>query len=351
MDKPANKPAPKKSTTKPTTKEQAIILKTPVKKEPQTSKIVVANTDIIIGRKYTLSHKFDASAPDGMKEISATKFPFEGNDTKLAVYFDESRGQYDTGFYYYSKCNGRIDENILVDRVDAFNRIVRRPYEIAKNVDLEENGNNPFWKEYRVDLYVNKEFDTRNPIELFDLYNTLQQGYACQETEDNPFYRTPAMFTIANPTDVKNKVKDKTAKKIKAWSRFTELSSTDREKLDVILLYLNKGDASKIKTDDLVLSYYNTFNGDSANFDTIDKFNDACDKYNEPSTKAEMEYFIVADKLSRAGKIKKVGGKYMTADEQHFLGNSLQDVAKFCRKDADKREIVSKLYESILPQE
>ena len=81
-------------------------------------KFKVGNIEIIIGDKYVLDNKFDAGAPEALQKIETTKLPFTGSGVQDAVYFDEMKGLYDTGFYENSNCLQRYTE----DDFDIFNK-------------------------------------------------------------------------------------------------------------------------------------------------------------------------------------------------------------------------------------
>lgn len=318
------------------------ILQSKASKAKTLEKITIGGCDIYLGKKYTLDHKFDGDAPDGMKEIGATKFPFDNNVTVGTVYYDESRRQFDTGFYVHSHCNSRIDTDLVASRVDIYNTYIKEPYEVAINEDVFDT-NVDFWKNYKITMTVNKTFDTSNPIELFDLYNAIQQGYICDVNETNPFYRKNAQFTISNLTQTKDKVKAKVKKQKSSLKQFLDLIEKDRTKLDRILLYINEPDPTNVDEDTLEMMYFSKFTSDKGDF--IDRFTEAIDKYNTTKGKLEMDYFIVANRLYKAGYIKKHAGSFLTKDEDVSLGNSLQDVAKFCIADVKKKEVIDNLYE------
>lgn len=309
----------------------------------------IGNTVIEIGKKYSLSNRFDSAAPDGMKTIKATKFPFDMNDTKECVFFDETRNLYDTGLYEYSRVfttDIKLTQEKIKERIVSYKKHIISPFESSQLKDLSPNS--AFWGEYRFDVYVNREFDTTIVTDLFDLFNVIMQGVACNEEERDQLYKSNASYNITSIQEVKDKKKEGTKDKRTCVDTFNEMVDNNREKLDVILGFINKGASDSIENDDLKDIYYDIINAPKTGADFIKRFTEACSKYESDNGKLEMEYFSIAQKLYLKNRIKKIGGKYMTANETDFLGTSLQDIAKFCLDPKSKQhKIITELYEGI----
>jgi hypothetical protein len=61
-----------------------------------------------------------------------------------------------------------------------------------------------------------------------------------------------------------------------------------------------------------------------------------------------MEYFRIVKLLSDKNQIKRVGSRYVTANNDVYLGNTLQDIAKFCvNQDTTQNKVINELYEKI----
>jgi hypothetical protein len=317
-----------------------------VAKKPE--KLIIGNTTIEIGKKYLIDNKFDASAPDGMKAIKATKFPMRENDTLGCVYYDEISNQYDTGLYDYSRCLNRLLPEQARERVAIYKKHIKTPFENLRNVDLEPKANNDFWKNYRYTIFANKEFDTNNVSDLFDLFNALMQGDICNEDERDPMYRQNAMFTITNPAEVKDRSKNNSKKRMQTMIIFNEMVDANREKVDNILSYINRGNSSKIEDEELKLIYFDVIKHEKTGIDFVDRFTEACEKYETPNGELEMEYFSMVQLLLTKNLIKKVGSKYTTINDNVFLGNSPQDIAKFCiNKESEQHKIISELVDKL----
>lgn len=321
----------------------------PTAKKDETKLLYIGNTVIEIGKKYSLSNRFDSAAPDGMKTIKATKFPFDMNDTKECVFFDETRNNYDTGLYEQSRIlttDIKLDQAKVKERVASYKKHIVIPFESSQLKELSPSSS--FWGEYRIDVYVNREFDTSIVTELFDLFNIIMQGIACNEDERDQLYKSNAAYNITSIQEVKDKKKESTKDKRTCVDTFNEMVDSNREKLDIILGFINKGASDSIENDDLKDVYYDIINDPKTGTDFIKRFTEACDKYENETGKLEMEYFSIAQKLLMKNKIKRVGGKYMTINETDFLGTSLQDIAKFCLDPKSKQhKIITELYEGI----
>lgn len=296
-------------------------------KEKEIKKIKIGNSLIELGQRYILDHKLDGNAPDALKKIEATKFPFSGSGVMDCVSFDDTKNLFDTGFYVGSTSLKQYKEDEKQSWVEVYNKQIKEPFEALRNVKLDNNSD--FWESYRYEAFVNKEFDTSNPNDMFELYHILMQGLACEKNERDPFYRGQAQFTISSPLMVKTKSKERTKLRLKAIEILSILASTDKVKLDLVLQYVGREDTTKVKADDLKLMYYEIINDKNAGIDFCERFVAACEEYETPAGTDKMEFFHVIKKLYGLRKIKKDKRGYVT-ESGEFLGNTLQDAATFC---------------------
>lgn len=318
-------------------------------KKTESVKIKIGNITIEKGKKYVLDHKFDGSAPDGLKKIEATRLPFERNSIADCVEFDEMKQLYDTGFYAESNCLSQYSEDEKKELVTVYNKEIKKPYELIKNVDLSPAENNEFYKFYRFELYVNKEFDTNNPLDLFDLFNAILQRKVCAKDERNPSYNVDAQFNLSNPTEVKNKSKEKTKKRRQAFEKFVLLAESNRDKLNLVLEYIGRDNPSKIDSEDLKDIYFDIIHDKANGMDFVERFLEASSKYDSDLGKEEMETFSAVKRLHKANKIKKDKRGFVTVNGDQFLGTKLQDIATFCmNKDSIQYKIVSELVEELV---
>ena len=310
-------------------------------------KFKVGNIEIIIGDKYVLDNKFDAGAPEALQKIETTKLPFTGSGVQDAVYFDEMKGLYDTGFYENSNCLQRYSDEDRASLVKIYEKVIKAPFEKLKNVDLEPSEKNEFWQNYRYEAYANKQFDTTNPLELMELFQVIIQGTACDKNEKDPFYRNNAQFVVSNPSTVKNKNKEKSKVKLKAITTLNNFADGDRDKLNLVLEFIGRGDnLDKVSSEDLKLIYFELFNDGKAGLEVAEKFLDACDMYEGGDGKTQMEFFYAVNKLFKLRKITKGKRGYETLDGV-WLGNTLQDISQFC---LDSNKAQYKAIESLIEE-
>lgn len=322
-----------------------------LKKTEKPTSIKIANTIIEFGKTYTVDHKFDGTAPDGMKELGATKFPLVGVAASQRVYFDESRNVFDTGFYVESLCNKNLlSKDNPEEMVRLYNTYIKEPYEKRMNVDCSE-ANKDFWDNFGYIVRVNKSYNTNDPLELFELFHALKQGVACNKGEKD-FVLQKAQYNISNFEAIKSKEDTKFDNKMKAVNTFNLLFETDKEKLYTILEYLQAVNPRGTDDDVLKRTYLRQLDDSKAGTELVNRFLEASEKYNESKGQLEMQYFAAAQRLYLRGKItKKLGAFY---DEQgNLLANSLKDIARKCsmedKEGLEFRENIEQAYQKYFP--
>ncbi len=321
-----------------------------VKTKKPTS-IKIANTEIVFGKTYAVDHKFDGTAPDGMKELGATKFPLTGVAASQRIYFDENRNVFDTGFYVESLCNKNIlSKENPEEVVRIYQEYIKEPYEKRMNVDCSES-NFDFWDNFGYVVKVNKSYNTSDPIELFQLFHALKQGVICNKGEKDSVLQK-AQYNISNFEAIKSKEDTKFDNKMKAVNTFNLLFASDEEKLYTILEYLQAVNPRATDKDVLKRTYLRQLDDPKSGTDLVDRFLEASEKYNEPKGQLEMQYFAVAQKLYLKGKITKKLGSYY--DEAGLLlANSLKDIARKCSLDDKEalefRENIEASYQKHFP--
>lgn len=314
-----------------------------VKKE-KLNKFRVGNIEIVIGDKYVLDNKFDASAPEALQKIETTKFPFEGSGITDCVNFDNVKGIYDTGFYNTSYCLNKYKEE-KEELVNIYVKQIKEPYEKMTNKSLAQDSNNDFWQNYRYEAYANKEFDTNDPMQLMDLFQVIIQGVACDKNEKDPFYRQGAQFIISNPNLVKNKNKERSRTRLKAIQMLTTLADADKDKLDLVLEFNGRDNTGKVAAEDVKLIYFEVFNNPKTGLALAEKFIETCENYETEKGKETMEFFYAINKLYKFRKIIKDKRGYVTLDGV-YLATTLQDIAKFClNRDSAQYKAIEALIE------
>jgi hypothetical protein len=304
----------------------------------------VANSIIELGAKYTLDYRPDPSAPEGMKGM--TKFPFDGNDTVEKVYFHDQRRQFDTGFYEESPCLSIVPSEKKSELVKLYVKHIQVPYEKQFNVKLSPEEANTFWEEYSIKGWVNKQFDTTNINDLLELFYILNMGLACEKDEKNPVLRKDAQFILSSPSKVKNKTKELVKLRKDSYLKFNTLLAGDRDKLDLVLQWIGKENPSKVDSEDLDSIYYQIINDKKDGIAFCEQFLLALEEYETDKGKEKMEWFYGIKRLINLRKIKKTQRGFVTADQEVYLGTTLQQVAAFCLlENSAQFKIVSELLE------
>lgn len=318
-------------------------------KTKKPTSIKIANTEIVFGKTYAVDHKYDGTAPDGMKDLGATKFPLSGVGASQRIYFDENRNVFDTGFYVESVCN----RNILAkdnpeEVVRIYNDWIKEPYEKRMNVDCSE-ANFDFWDNFGYTVKVNKSYNTNDPVELFQLFHALKQGVICNKGEKDAILQK-AQYNISNFEAIKSKEDTKFDNKMKAINTFNLLLDSDEEKLYTILEYLQAVNPRGTAKDVLKRTYLRQLDDPKSGTDLVDRFLQASEKYNEPKGQLEMQYFAAVQKLYLKKKITKKAG-FFVDELENVLANSLKDIAIKCSIDENLefRESIDALYQKHFP--
>lgn len=307
-------------------------------------KLRIANSEITIGNKYILDHKPNPNALNGLTQF--TKLPFENNITVDMVYFDEARGQYDTGFHPNSLCLNILPEGEKQALLTQYNKNIKEPYEKAFNANLDQNSSNTFWEKYKIEAYVNKVFDTSDVKQLMELFHVLYSGLAVEKGEKNPKLNKNAQFIITSTERVKNKNKERVKILTEAFLAFNTLLKANRDDLNLILQWIGKDDPSKISNEDLGTIYYQIINGEKGeNFS--EKFLKILEDYNNSEQiKYKLELFYAIKKLYLKRDIKKTNRGYVSAKSELPLANSLQEIAEFCMNEESQQfKEISRLIE------
>jgi hypothetical protein len=316
-------------------------------KNQKPKEIKIANTTIEFGKTYTIDHKYDGTAPDGMKGLGATKLPLIGIHNSEKIYFDESRNAFDTGFYLQSVCNQSLINGDELVRL--YNLYIKEPYEQRMNADCSET-NFAFWDKFSYSVAVNKTFDTKDPVQLFELFHALKQGVVCNKDEGNSHLQK-AQFNISNDEAIRTKEDTKFDNKIRAIDTFNLLLKSDTEKLYTILEYLGATDPQATDKDVLKRTYLRRLDDAKTGVDLVNRFLEASDKYNEKQGQLEMQYFAMCQKLYFKQIIVKKQGSFYD-DKGTLLANSLKGIASKCLQPTEKEllENLTERYADAYPQ-
>ena len=308
-------------------------------KNQRPKELKIANTVIEFGKIYTIDHKYDGAAPDGMRGLGATKLPLAGIRNSEKIYFDEGRNAFDTGFYVQSICNGGLLE--ADELVRLYNLYIKEPYEERMSVNCSET-NFEFWERFSYSVAVNKTFDTKDPVQMFELFHALKQGVVCNKDEGNSYLQR-AQFNISNDEAIRTKEDTKFDNKMRAVDTFSLLLKSDTTKLYTILEYLGATNPEATDKDVLKRTYLRRLDDTKTGTDLVTRFLEASDKYNEKQGQLEMQYFAMCQKLYFKKIIVKKQGSFYD-DKGAMLANSLKDVASKCLLPTEK-EMLDNLLE------
>jgi len=296
----------------------------------------VANTEITIGNQYEVTGKLDMDAPDGFRQHNTTKYLARGTGELHCVPFSEEQGVWDTGFDVDSPCNEDINPDIREELVKTYVTHIQKPYEKKYPKKLTSSDvPDSFWKDYMVDVYKGRVFDTNNIKDRLDLFIILQHYRVCEKGDKS--YKTRfAHYNIENKEKLKSVKQTRNTNKRTAIAKFDTLLSGNKEDLYTVLEWLGFGSIRNSQAsalEDLVMDW---FENEDYGFQNIQNFLDTCALMSNEERKEEMEMFSVLNKLRNRGKLKFERQEFSLNGEP--LGNSLKDIAKRSTTDAELRE-------------
>lgn len=321
--------------------------KPPTKKTYSSSKrdneviLKIANSFIKIGESYEVVPKKDVSAPDGMQQRGTTKFLHEGNKESRAVYFDESRRAYDTGFYRQSMCHSNmLNEDVAY--IEQYIKYVKEPYEAAFKVNTDET-NFEFWDSYRYEIKTNKSFKTSDPKDLFDLFHALTQARICEANEKDSILQK-ANYNIRNLEVEKSLEDERLEDKFDATNHFLTLLSTDKEKLYAILEWIQMSDVRNSEDKVIKSTFLRAFDNPNTGYDFARRFLEGLEMYGTDSGKKQMEYFIMCQKLILKNKIEKKQGTFYY--DGMLLGNTVKEISLKALSNNEISDLIIKAFKS-----
>ncbi len=318
---------------------------TPTKGRPKASKdkviLKIANSFITLGETYEVIPKKDISAPDGMQEKGTTKFLNEGNKEVRALYFDETRNAFDTGFYLQSWCHSNIlkeDEGYI----KQYNTFVREPYEKMFNVDCSET-NFKFWDKYRYEVRTNKSYKTSDPKDMFDLFHALMQARVCEPNEKDNILQK-ANYNIRNLEVEKTNEEQRLEDKFAAAAEFGILLKTDKEKLYSVLEWMQMTSV-RLMEDKVINTTFLRFFDDAKNgYEFARRFMEGLKMYDTPHGKTQMELFSITQQLLIKNKVEKKNNQLYL--DGILIGNTPQEVSQKALNNEELAENLKKAYKN-----
>lgn len=296
-------------------------------------KFQVGDMSITPGNRYIITSRPDKGNPE-FEKYKTTKFLTMGTSEWKQVPFDEELNTFNTGFEKDDRINSQ--SNTAPDEVAKYITQVKKPFEDRFRVDLDST-NDKFWLEDEksmVEVYKDKEFNTKNPRDMFELFLILKHGWAVSKTDRTsrannvPYY----VESISAKGDNKNKSAiNKADAYVKFDTLFKERDKNDR--LYTILEWMGVKEPRAFKADDL--KPYVQVQLDSNTF--CEKFLDVDAMYTDPKNKEEMENFSALTKLRSEGKVVLKDRKFYLGNA--LVGNTLKEGAKVAMNVESERGI------------
>jgi hypothetical protein len=329
------------STTKPTIKKP-----TSQKVEDKKQRIKVANTEIVIGETYEIIPKKDMDAPSGFQQFNTTKLLIEGIGEIRGIVFDETIRRWDTGFEVGSPCNKSLNFLGKDAQIKVYNDLIAKPYEEYFRIETDAI-NDEFWISYNYKLFTGRQFDTKNPADLFDLFHALKQGKICEVGEKDATLQRSANYCIRSREKVITLQEERANDKAEAIFTFMTLLDALNDKDDTLYTILEWMPLSNIRgaeKDVLKRTMLKLFEDAKLGYDNARRFLDAYEMTKSPTGMKEMELFSMLQKLSIKQKLEYKRQQYYL--DGTLLGNTIKGSAKAAISNPEIRQLVVTAYEN-----
>lgn len=289
---------------------------------------------------YEVIEKKDSSAPDGFKREGTTKMlsSILADNLNLAVFKGNS---WDTGLTTESRALASAldtsDKKNIEGVVKKLHEYIKDPVEALVGKDtLSHLPDNKYWDEKSATVYRGKSFSTSNPIELLELFElVLHKKLAPVDKQHHPIYKDPylAQFCIEDKEEVVDKEQQRLKDKDDAVYEFGKLIREDKEKLSVILEWLNIGTGAGKADDSALHSIFNRFiENENNTFQNLKLFLKAIDKSKDEDGWEEMYIHSKLKELEGKNKIK-LKRREMYINDTTFIGRSMKEAASKIKQE------------------
>ena len=317
-------------------------------KTKDAQKIKVANTEITIGDVYEVTPKKDYSAPTGFQEYGTTKILHSGVKEVRGIPYDEEKMLFDTGFDEDSTCNRSISKEAKTATVNAYNTLVKEPYQKMFRVDASSH-NDEFWLSYTYEVYTGKVFETSKPKDLFDLFHALQQGRLAEPGEKDSSIQRTANYCIKNNKKVQSLKEEKSENKFRAVATYmTLVDAFDPKKDDKLYSILEWNQATNIRGIDkeaLKRLGYKMFDHDKLGYENAVRFLEAYGMSQTDKGLEKLEMYSILSKLYNRNKIEYKRSQYHI--DGMLLGNHLKEAVEVVLQNNEIKKIVEAEYGKI----
>jgi len=287
---------------------------------------------------YTVMPKPDPNAPDGYREHGTTKLIHPDITNTVAAPFDTAMNVWDTGFYEGSACLRGLSPEERKKHVENVTKNIVNPVEeILGEGRLSHRHTNDFFDEFPIALYNKVSFNTEDPVQLLMLYlAVVGKELAPKEYVGNPNFKQAAYQVVNRESEVSNKQQIKIDKS-KAIGKFHSLLATDKDKLSIILSYLNISNAA-IKNEDTFISVFDRFLEDKQDgYRNSNIFLETVDKFTGDGEE-ELYIFEALSELADKNELRVYKQEYFLGEEK--LGNSIKHAAAYV---AQRPELIQKV--------
>jgi len=313
--------------------------------------IRIANTDITMGDIFKIVPKPDLDAPSGFIQHGTSKLLVRGIKEIRSISFDERTRMWNTGFDTEDDCNKSLKREEKSALISLYNKIIKEPYEKKYKEDAN-NVNDDFWGGFSIDIFTNREFDTKNEKDMFELYHVLKQGYVCEEREKDATLQRSAMYCIKNIKKQQTQTEQKQEDKLEAMVTFSTLLGSVGDKkneddtLYTVLEWMNISNIRGADKETLKKTVLKRFEDEKSGNDNIKRFLEAFKMTKDKNSKDEMDLFSMLTKLNHAKKLEYRQKQYFLDGER--LGNHLKEAAKIAATDSKIKDMVSQAYRNTI---
>ena len=288
---------------------------------------------------YTVIPKPDPNAPDGFKEHGTTKLIHPDVTNTVAAPFNVDMDVWDTGFYSFSPClHGMTDSEKNAHVKNVQKHIVKKVEEIRGEGVLHHSAKNNFFDDFPITLYNKVSFNTAEPLQLLGLYLViLGKELAPKEYVGHPLFKKAAYQVVNREKEISNK-QQIGIDKSRAIGEFYGLLKSDKDKLSIILTYLNISSTS-IDDENTFITVFTRFLDDKQDGYRNSKiFLDTLNKFTGKDGEEELYIFKSLSDLLEKGELKIFKQEYFLGE--HNLGNSIKHAAMFASSNSEIKKLI-----------
>lgn len=252
---------------------------------------------------YEVVGKHDGSAPQAFQDANIAKAPFKENSTYIVCPYDNMGQVYDTGFYKRSRCYQGMNPIEVEKQVEERVENIMKPYEDFVQKTIEQT-NFDFWDTMSIQVYMDKVFNTANPLDLFQLYVGIHSCMLTPKDMDGDPRFMGSMFCIVEKEGSRDFVQQRDINKMEIGYRFmNSMKKGGKERQSVIdlLLYIGVVTRPDITEDDYYTgSLSNWMNARATN---VDYLVDIWDRSMDRDFREVMEFNRIINIMQRRGRM------------------------------------------------